>query len=160
MQASEKIIEFIKKFEGFSNKVYLCPAGKPTIGYGHVVESEIFNAPITTQDGDRMLKLDLEKRSKWLNTNLPADIGQNKFDALLSLVFNSTNDGNLERVAPKAFALIKKCKYDEAAIELFSKEKGLVFITVKDRRTGERTKQVSEGLANRRQGEWNIWNGK
>jgi len=28
-------LDLIKKFEGFSSKPYLCPAGIPTIGYGN-----------------------------------------------------------------------------------------------------------------------------
>jgi GH24 family phage-related lysozyme (muramidase) len=161
MQPSEKIIEFIKKWESFSDKVYICPAGKPTIGYGHVVEKgkEVFNSPITVNDADRILRADIKNRTGWLNQNMPT-LSQPHFDALVSLLFNSTNDGNLERVAPKASSLIKQGKYDEAAKELFSRERGLVFITVKDRMTGERIKQVSNGLVNRRAKEWDIWNGK
>lgn len=161
LQPSERIIEFIKSWESFYDKVYICPAGKPTIGYGHVVErdKEVFNSPITVNDADRMLRADIKKRIGWLNSNLPK-LSQDQFDALVSLLFNSTNDGNLEKVAPKAVKLIKEGNYYEAAKELFSREKGLVFITIKDKVTGERTKQVSNGLANRRKAEWAIWCGK
>jgi lysozyme len=31
-------LDLIKRFEGFSETVYICPAGFPTIGYGHVVK--------------------------------------------------------------------------------------------------------------------------
>ncbi len=30
-------LDLIKRFEGFSPTIYICPAGYPTIGYGHVV---------------------------------------------------------------------------------------------------------------------------
>ena len=40
MNISQKGIELIKKFEGFSNTPYRCPAGKMTIGYGHVIQAE------------------------------------------------------------------------------------------------------------------------
>ena len=30
-------LDLIKRFEGFSPTVYICPAGYPTIGYGHLV---------------------------------------------------------------------------------------------------------------------------
>ncbi len=33
-KASDKGIDLIKSFEGFSSKPYLCPAKIPTIGYG------------------------------------------------------------------------------------------------------------------------------
>jgi lysozyme len=38
MKTSQTGIDFIKKYEGFSAKIYLCPAGKPTIGYGHLIK--------------------------------------------------------------------------------------------------------------------------
>ncbi len=31
-------LDLIKRFEGFSPTVYICPGGLPTIGYGHVVK--------------------------------------------------------------------------------------------------------------------------
>ena len=34
MKTSENGVNFIKGFEGFRNKPYLCSAGVPTIGYG------------------------------------------------------------------------------------------------------------------------------
>ena len=40
MKTSEKGIDLLKVLEegkGFSSKSYLCPAGKRTIGYGHVI---------------------------------------------------------------------------------------------------------------------------
>ena len=30
-------LNLIQRFEGFSPTIYLCPAGYPTIGFGHVV---------------------------------------------------------------------------------------------------------------------------
>ena len=35
---SEDGIALIKRFESFSASIYTCPAGYPTIGYGHVVK--------------------------------------------------------------------------------------------------------------------------
>ena len=40
-------LELIKRVEGFSRSVYFCPAGYPTISYGHVVkDDEDFSAGI------------------------------------------------------------------------------------------------------------------
>ena len=33
-------LDLIKRFEGFSPTIYICPAGYPTIGYGHVVRDD------------------------------------------------------------------------------------------------------------------------
>jgi len=35
-----KCVELVKKYEGFSATPYLCPAGVPTVGYGHVILKE------------------------------------------------------------------------------------------------------------------------
>ena len=48
MQTSQAGIDLIKRFEGLRLKVYLCPAGVPTIGFGpgaegdaHVVDEQL-----------------------------------------------------------------------------------------------------------------------
>jgi lysozyme len=38
-------IDLIKRFEGFSSTVYICPAGYPTIGYGHLVRDMTKSKP-------------------------------------------------------------------------------------------------------------------
>ena len=38
MTPSPRCVELVKRFEGFRAKPYLCPAGVPTIGYGHNFE--------------------------------------------------------------------------------------------------------------------------
>lgn len=39
-QVTEIGLNLIKRFEGFSPTIYICPAGHPTIGYGHLVRPE------------------------------------------------------------------------------------------------------------------------
>ncbi len=54
-------IDLIKRFEGFSAKVYICPAGYPTIGYGHVVKPhEDFSAGINEAQGEELLRQDAQ----------------------------------------------------------------------------------------------------
>ena len=56
------IIEEIKKHEGFRNKVYSCPAGYPTIGYGHLIKDrEVFLHQITAEQADSILRCDFER---------------------------------------------------------------------------------------------------
>ena len=89
MITSQKGIDLIKKFEGFSDKEYICPAGKPTIGYGHVVlANEYFQEPMTRRAAEILLKKDLEPRQKSLNSFLKVKVNQNQFDALISLIYN------------------------------------------------------------------------
>lgn len=88
MEISDNCLNLIKKFEGFSPKPYICPAGKETIGFGHVVKkTEVFST-ITEDEALHILADDL----KWAQTAVcqavNVDITQNQYDALVSLVFN------------------------------------------------------------------------
>jgi GH24 family phage-related lysozyme (muramidase) len=84
-------IDLIKRFEGFSPAVYICPAGYPTIGYGHVMkpqEREQFAGGITTEQAETLLRQDLQtaERAVLRIINVPLTDGQ--FDALVSFTFN------------------------------------------------------------------------
>lgn len=89
---TERGIELIKKFEGFSSMIYFCPAGYPTIGYGHVVlpeEREKFRDGITEEEGEELLKSDLMKFERLIKTNLKAvKLHEYCFDALISFTYN------------------------------------------------------------------------
>jgi hypothetical protein len=55
-------LSLISRFEGFFTKAYICPAGAPTMGYGHVLkdhEIALINAELTQQQAFELLKLDL-----------------------------------------------------------------------------------------------------
>lgn len=81
-------IELIKSFEGFSETEYLCPAGKRTIGYGHVLdENEFYPQGITPTEAEIMLLDDISHAESALN-NLKDKLSGNQYDALVSLVYN------------------------------------------------------------------------
>ena len=55
-------LALIKRFEGFEPEIYICPAGWPTIGYGHVVrdhERERFADGIDEAAAEALLRLDV-----------------------------------------------------------------------------------------------------
>ena len=52
-------IELAKRFEGFSSKPYICPAGYWTIGYGHLCKPD--HRRITQEQGLAYLEADLQK---------------------------------------------------------------------------------------------------
>lgn len=55
----EPLLALIRKFEGLRLKVYRCPAGVPTIGYGHTgKEVHMAMAPITREVAEGMLQQD------------------------------------------------------------------------------------------------------
>lgn len=55
-------ISMIAKYEGFSPKVYVCPGGKKTIGYGFTNPSLIAKGTITRKEADYELGKEVRKR--------------------------------------------------------------------------------------------------
>lgn len=148
MNISQKGLEFIKKYEGFKSKPYLCPAGKLTIGYGHVISThEQFNTAITEKDADRILLNDLKVTETTVAKAVIVPLTQGKYDALVSLVYN-WGGGNFLRSL--GLRCLNNSDYRKAADEFFSLESGVVTIKGK----------FSQGLYNRRQAELDMWNGK
>lgn len=89
MKTSDAGINLIKTAEGFSPVVYTCPAGKLTVGYGHVV-SKLDNIvpPISEQDALAMLLRDLDSREAAVLDLVDVPLTQGQFDALVSFVYN------------------------------------------------------------------------
>lgn len=89
-------IDLIKRFEGFSSTVYICPAGYPTIGYGHLVRSGESYTEISETEAEELLRKDVEsaERAVLRLVNVPLTDGQ--FDALVSFTFN-LGSGALQR---------------------------------------------------------------
>lgn len=97
MRTSQAGIDLIKMFEGFSPSTYICPAGYPTIGWGHVVlKHEKFPATITKAEGEHILKNDLVQFERSVERLIVVDLNQNQFDALVSFTFN-LGGGALQR---------------------------------------------------------------
>ena len=137
---SDRVVEFIKTFEGFSSSVYLCPAGKKTIGFGHVV-NDASDVTITESSAEFLLRSDLFKIRRRIIRDLEdAKITQGQFEALVSLSYNA---GDLKTVAKKGWTALMKNDLDTAATEFFSEEKGIVHVG----------KKKLQGLVNRRKAE-------
>ena len=86
MTASSKGLQLIKDFEGLRLYAYRCPAGVPTIGYGHTKGVRMGQA-ITEKQADQFLKEDVEPIEKYLN-DIGINFRQEQFDALVSWIFN------------------------------------------------------------------------
>ena len=81
-------LKLIKESEGYVGSVYLCPAGKPTIGYGHVVEAGEKFGHLSEPDAVTLLAKDLQRFETALHkANFPA-LNQNQFDAFVSWAYN------------------------------------------------------------------------
>jgi len=141
MKTGERGLNLIKKFEGFSDKEYICPAGKITIGYGHVIlPNENFQQPMTRLEAENLLKKDLISREKSLNILLKVPINQNQFDALISLIYN-----------------IGVENFKQSTLLNFLNNKLFDKIPEQFRRWKYINKLVSKGLLNRREEEIKLW---
>ena len=84
-------LDLIKRFEGFSPTVYICPAGYPTIGYGHVVkpqERQQFASGITTKQAEILLRQDVQTAERAVLRLITVPLTDGQFDALVSFTFN------------------------------------------------------------------------
>lgn len=94
MKPSPAALALLKEFErgpngDFAAVPYTCPAGKLTIGWGHVIRaSETFDAPISEQHADLLLKEDLAGIAGRINFFIRVPITQSMFDALACWAFN------------------------------------------------------------------------
>lgn len=87
----QKAIDLIIKEEGFCSEVYLCPAGKETIGYGETDPSIItrYKATGITQVIAEKLLIDrLEELQQEILKIVTKPLNDNELSALLSFVYN------------------------------------------------------------------------
>jgi len=88
---TEEGLNLIKRFEGFSPAIYICPAGYPTIGYGHVVlahEREQFAEGITQAKATDILRKDVGIAERAVVRLISEPLTDGQFDALVSFTFN------------------------------------------------------------------------
>jgi lysozyme len=88
MRISQNGLDLIKQHESFSPTVYICPAGKPTVGFGHVVLPNESFTRISEQEAEDLLCKDVSIAENCINNAVKVPITQNQFDALVSFVFN------------------------------------------------------------------------
>ncbi|MDE3017305.1 MAG: lysozyme [Pseudomonadota bacterium] len=94
-------LDLIKRYESFAPNVYICPAGYPTIGYGHVVkaqEKERFASGITEPDAKALLQLDVSAAEHAVLRLITVPLTDGQFDALVDFTFN-LGAGALQRSA-------------------------------------------------------------
>ncbi|MGB5631478.1 MAG: glycoside hydrolase family protein, partial [Waterburya sp.] len=94
MRISQEGINVIKKFEGCKLKTYRDTGGIPTIGYGHTGSDVRSGQCISKQEAENLLRKDVERFEKAVNTEVKVSLSQNQFDALVSFAFN-VGQGNL-----------------------------------------------------------------
>lgn len=104
---SQDGIKLIKQFEGYPSRRYLDSAGKPTIGYGHLIKTNENLYEITEQEAERLLRKDVERAEKAVSQLVKAPLVQSQYDALVSFTYN-LGEGSL-----KQSTLLKKLNYGD-----------------------------------------------
>ncbi len=81
----------IKQFEGFSATPYRCPAGLPTIGWGHVLKShevEQWQGGISRDQAEQWLLQDMRSAEAAIRRLIATPLTLAQTDALISFTFN------------------------------------------------------------------------
>lgn len=86
-------IDLIKSFEGLSLKPYICPAGKPTIGYGTIMYPDgrsvsMQDKPITEDQAQQYLEWEVNQKASSIEKLVKINISDNEFAALTAFAYN------------------------------------------------------------------------
>ena len=87
MNTSEKGLDLIKRFEGYREKAYMCPAGVWTVGYGHT-KGVTASTKCDTVSAHKFLIADVGEAELAIANATSVKLSQFQFDALVSFVFN------------------------------------------------------------------------
>jgi lysozyme len=132
--------EFIARFEGFRETPYVCPAGKRTVGFGHVILPGEFFATVTREQALWLLQTDAALNAAPVGRALNVPLTSYQADALISLAFN------VGGFAVRQSTLLKKLN---AGLMTDAAEEFL--------RWDKIGKTKSRGLARRREAEKNLF---
>ena len=80
-------LDIVKKYEDLVLKAYLCPAGIPTIGYGHT-KGVSLGMTCTKEQADQWVEDDYFMAKNDVKAVVRVPISANQLDALASFVFN------------------------------------------------------------------------
>jgi lysozyme len=80
--------EFIANFEGFRATPYVCPAGKRTVGFGHVILPGEFFTTVARDQALYLLQTDAALNAAPVGRALTVPLTTYQADALISLAFN------------------------------------------------------------------------
>ena len=148
LTTSPRGLALIEGFEDFRATRYLCPAGRPTIGFGHVIQggeaSPLWNATLTREQATALLHDDVRTVEVYLNaTTCRPGTSQEQFDALVSFCFNegvgAFDKSTLRRLFKlgnltlAALEFVKWDKVTNPATHLLEPSKGLWARRVKER---------------------------
>jgi len=93
---SQRELELIKSFESFEPVRYICPAGYPTIGYGHVILDREDLQKVTEAEAETLLLGDVAIAERSVCHLIKVPLEDCQFSALTSFTFN-LGGGALQR---------------------------------------------------------------
>ena len=131
----------VKEFEGLRLEAYRCPAGVPTIGYGHT-KGVVLGTRVTKEQADEMLTVDLERFKAQTARLIKVPVTKGQFIALMDFVYNLGVGALRESTLLK---LLNQGDYYGAA-EQFGR---WVWITTTNKE-GQTVKERMKGLIERR----------
>jgi len=141
LRTNQEGIDIIKQFEGFRGRKYNCPAGYPTIGYGHRVMAGENLTTISKAEAEALLKKDLVKYEKAVRDAVRVELNANQFSALVSFCYN-VGPGNLAKSSVLRLTNEEKFSRDAARLMEWNKARvGGAFQVLRgltDRRMEER----------------------
>jgi lysozyme len=126
--------EIIKRWEGFSNVVYICSAGVETIGYGETDPKIVSKGYISEEDASKLLLERIEAIRDDIESELEVPVATNEMAALISFYYN-LGESNFKNIARR----INNGKIEEAseAILLYDRCNGRPLDGLKNRRKEE-----------------------
>jgi lysozyme len=144
MKLSQRGIDLIKQFEGYSSKAYPDPAtgGAPwTIGYG-TIKGIKPGMIITAEQAEKMLRDDVAKFESGVSSLITAPTTQGQFDAMVSLAYN-IGLGNFGKstLLKKHNARCYTCAADQ--FRVWNRANGKVMNGLTKRRAAERQVYMS-----------------
>ena len=100
MKVNKDGLYLIAEFEGLSLKPYMCPAKKPTIGYGNCYYKDgkkvtMLDKPITKEEALELLKVIVDSFTKQVDKLVSTPLNQNQINAVVSFAYN-VGIGNLK----------------------------------------------------------------
>lgn len=136
MHINDRGLGLIKRFEGLKLEAYLCPAGVPTIGYGHTGPEVKLGMVVSEVGAEALLKVDLGKFERGVSSAVKVLITEDQFSALVSFSYN-VGLGNFESSSLLRF--LNNKQFGKAADEFpkWNKARGMILPGLVRRRAAE-----------------------
>ncbi len=137
MKINEAGLAIIKRYEGLKLSSYLCPAGIPTIGYGHTGHDVKLGITITEFRAEELLTKDLERMELGVFGLVQTTLNDNQFSSLVCFAYNC-GLGNLQNST--LLKMINNNQFKEAADQFlrWNKARNMILPGLTRRRQTER----------------------